>query len=101
MVEDALRFPGEAQEGMRAICGREIQKSLKDSAKHLIETKIAEYGLREADGRASDWHQQCMPVTVAGDSMGDLGRAERLAVGARERVEQGFFQRWRGQCRIG
>lgn len=50
MVEDALRFPGEAQEGMRAICGREIQKSLKDSAKHLIETKITELGLREADG---------------------------------------------------
>lgn len=50
MVEDALRFPGDAQEGMRAICGREIQKSLKDSAKHLIETKITEYGLREADG---------------------------------------------------
>lgn len=50
LVEDALRFPGDAQEGMRAICGREIQKSLKDSAKHLIETKINELGLREADG---------------------------------------------------
>ena len=35
---------------MRAICGREIQKSLKDSAKHLIETKINELGLRESDG---------------------------------------------------
>ena len=50
MVEDALRFPGEAQEGMRAICGREIQKSLKDSAKFLIESKLAKYGLGEADG---------------------------------------------------
>lgn len=50
MVEDALRFPGDAGEGMRAICGREIQKSLKDSAKFLIESKISEYGLGEADG---------------------------------------------------
>lgn len=50
MVEDGLRFPGEAQEGLRAICGREIQKSLKDSAKFLIESKLAEQGLGEADG---------------------------------------------------
>lgn len=50
LVEDAVRFPGEAQEGLRAICGREIQKSLKDSAKHLIETKLAAHGLGEADG---------------------------------------------------
>lgn len=50
MVEDALRFPGEAGEGMRGICGREIQKSLKDSAKFLIESKIAKHGLGEAEG---------------------------------------------------
>lgn len=50
MVEDAVRFPGDAGEGMRAICAREIQKSLKDSAKHLIETKLVEHGLGEADG---------------------------------------------------
>lgn len=50
LIEDALRFPGEAQEGMRAICGREIQKSLKDSAKFLIESKINSFGLGEADG---------------------------------------------------
>tara|TARA_R110002110_G_scaffold37601_5_gene124044 strand:- start:271 stop:1584 length:1314 start_codon:yes stop_codon:yes gene_type:complete len=50
IAEDALRFPGDAGEGLRAICGREIQKSLKDSAKFLIESKIAEYGLGEADG---------------------------------------------------
>lgn len=35
---------------MRAICAREIQKSLKDSAKFLIESKITEHGLTEADG---------------------------------------------------
>lgn len=50
MVEDALRFPGDSGEGLRGICGREIQKSLKDSAKHLIETKIRKLGLGEADG---------------------------------------------------
>jgi phage terminase large subunit len=50
LVEDALRFPGEAGEGLRAICGREIQKSLKDSAKHLIEGKLAKHGLGEAQG---------------------------------------------------
>ena len=50
MVEDAVRFPGEAGEGLRGICAREIQKSLKDSAKHLIESKLVEHGLGEADG---------------------------------------------------
>ena len=49
MVEDALRFPGEAGEGLRGICAREIQKSLKDSAKYLIESKLAKFGLGEAD----------------------------------------------------
>ena len=49
-VEDALRFPGDAGEGLRQICGREIQKSLKDSAKFLIESKLTQYGLGEADG---------------------------------------------------
>jgi phage terminase large subunit len=50
MVEDALRFPGDAGEGLRAICGREIQKSLKQSSKKLIEIKLTAYGLGEADG---------------------------------------------------
>lgn len=49
-VEDALRFPGDAQEGMRLVCIREVQKSLKHSAKSLIEAKLAEYGLGERDG---------------------------------------------------
>lgn len=50
MIEDALRFPGEAGEGLRAICGREVQKSLKDSAKFLLESKLVKYGIRESDG---------------------------------------------------
>ncbi len=49
-VEDALRWPGEAGEGLRLLSFREVQKSLKQSAKHLIETKIAKMGLGEADG---------------------------------------------------
>lgn len=33
------------QKGMRAVCVREVQKSLKESAKRLIEDKITQYGL--------------------------------------------------------
>ena len=36
--------------GFRGLCGREIQKSLKESAKRLIEDKLQEYGLGEAQG---------------------------------------------------
>lgn len=35
---------------MRAVCIREVQKSLKESAKRLIEDKLAEHQLGEADG---------------------------------------------------
>lgn len=40
LVEDALAIPG-----LRAVCIREVQKSLKDSAKLLIEDKIRSLGL--------------------------------------------------------
>ncbi len=49
-VEDALAFPGESGEGLRMVCIREVQKSLKHSAKSLIEAKLAEFGLGEKDG---------------------------------------------------
>ena len=39
-VEDAYRHPG-----MRIVCIREVQKSLKESAKLLIEDKITDFGL--------------------------------------------------------
>jgi phage terminase large subunit len=45
LIEDCL-----AQRGMLAVCIREVQKSLKDSSKRLIETKLKELGLGEADG---------------------------------------------------
>jgi Phage terminase large subunit len=49
-VEDALAFPGEAGDGLRMVCIREVQKSLKHSAKSLIESTLAKYGLGEAQG---------------------------------------------------
>lgn len=49
-VEDALAAPGEMGEGLRMVCIREVQKSLKHSAKSLIESKLREYGLSERDG---------------------------------------------------
>jgi phage terminase large subunit len=45
MIEYAL-----INRGFRGLCGREVQKSLKESAKRLIEDKIAKFGLGEADG---------------------------------------------------
>jgi phage terminase large subunit len=50
MVEDCLREPGESGEGLRAVCIREVQKDLSQSAKLLIEDKLAMHGLTEADG---------------------------------------------------
>jgi phage terminase large subunit len=50
LIEDALRWPSEAGEGLRGLCYREVQKSLKDSAKFLLESKLAKFRLGEADG---------------------------------------------------
>jgi phage terminase large subunit len=45
LIEDSL-----ANKGLLSACIREVQKSLKDSAKRLIEAKLDEHGLGEADG---------------------------------------------------
>jgi phage terminase large subunit len=45
MVERAM-----LTKGFRGLCGREIQKSLKESAKRLIEDKLQQFNLGEADG---------------------------------------------------
>lgn len=50
LIEDALAWPGDAGEGLRALSFREIQKSLKESAKFLLESKIRAMGLGEKDG---------------------------------------------------
>ena len=42
---DMLVARAASQAGFRALCCREVQKSLKESAKRLIETKIAEQGV--------------------------------------------------------
>ena len=49
-VDDCLRWPGEAGEGLRFLSYREVQKSLKQSAKFLIESKLHKFGLGVADG---------------------------------------------------
>lgn len=36
--------------GLRSVCIREVQKSLKESSKRLIEDKLQKFGLNEADG---------------------------------------------------
>lgn len=45
LIEDSL-----AEKGLRSVCIREVQKSLKESAKRLVEDKLIEHGLGPADG---------------------------------------------------
>src|SRR5690349_3084922 len=45
LIEDSL-----AIRGCRSVCIREVQKTLKESSKRLIEDKIKDFGLTEADG---------------------------------------------------
>lgn len=45
LLEDSLR-----ERGLLSVCIREVQKSLKDSAKRLLEAKLIELRLGEADG---------------------------------------------------
>lgn len=45
LVDDSLY-----EKGLLSVCIREVQKSLKDSAKRLIESKLVEYKLGEAEG---------------------------------------------------
>jgi len=51
MVDECLATPGEsAGAGLRAVCIREVQKTLKDSSKRLIEDKLKAFGLGESAG---------------------------------------------------
>lgn len=45
LVEDHL-----AEKGLLSVCIREVQKSLAQSSKRLIESKLSDFGLGEADG---------------------------------------------------
>nr|WP_199914511.1 phage terminase large subunit [Aminobacter sp. MSH1] len=50
LVEDSLAEPGLTGEGLRSVCIREVQKDLTQSAKLLIEDKLSNFRLGEADG---------------------------------------------------
>ena len=50
LIEDCMAEPGESGEGMRAVCIREVQKDLAQSSKLLIETKLRQMGLYDAQG---------------------------------------------------
>lgn len=45
LIDDSLY-----ERGLLSVCIREVQKSLKDSAKRLLEAKLEEFGLGEKDG---------------------------------------------------
>jgi phage terminase large subunit len=45
LIEDSM-----AERGLLSVCIREVQKSLKDSAKRLIEAKLAHFGFGEKQG---------------------------------------------------
>lgn len=45
LIRDCLMIPG-----LRAVCIREVLKDLKDSAKLILEDKLAKFGLGEAEG---------------------------------------------------
>ena len=45
LVDDSV-----CNKGLLSVCIREVQKSLKDSAKRLIESKLIQFGLGEAQG---------------------------------------------------
>ncbi len=49
-MEDSLAEPGLYGEGLRSVCIREVQKDLTQSAKLLIEDKLARNRIGEADG---------------------------------------------------
>jgi phage terminase large subunit len=51
LIEDSLAEPGNSGgEGLRSVCIREIQKDLAQSSKLLLETKLSDFRLGEADG---------------------------------------------------
>lgn len=51
LIEDSLAAPGNgAGEGLRSICIREVQKDLAQSSKALLEAKLSQFKLGEAQG---------------------------------------------------
>lgn len=51
LIEDSLAEPGDnGGAGLLSVCIREVQKTLADSSKRLIEAKLADFRLGEKDG---------------------------------------------------
>lgn len=50
LIEDSLAEPGNGGEGLRSICIREVQKDLAQSSKALIESKLSQLRLGQAQG---------------------------------------------------
>lgn len=50
LIEDSLAEPGISGEGLRSVCIREVQKDLAQSSKALVEAKLKDYRLGDADG---------------------------------------------------
>lgn len=50
LLEYAMAEPGISGQGLFAACIRQVQKSLRDSAKRLIENKMVQLGIGQADG---------------------------------------------------
>ena len=50
LLEDSLAEPGISGDGLRSVCIREVQKDLAQSSKALIEAKLRDFNLGEADG---------------------------------------------------
>jgi phage terminase large subunit len=51
LIEDSMAEPGQSGgEGLRSVCIREIQKDLAQSSKLLLESKLSDFRLGEADG---------------------------------------------------
>jgi phage terminase large subunit len=50
LIEDSLMEPSVSGEGLLAVCIREVQQDLAQSVKLLLEIKLSDFGLGEADG---------------------------------------------------
>lgn len=50
LIEDSLAAPGNSGSGLRSVCIREVQKSLKQSSKRLLEDKLEIMGLSSGQG---------------------------------------------------
>lgn len=66
LVEDSLAEPGDhGGEGLRSVCIREVQKDLAQSSKALIEKKLSDLRLGEADG----FKVYCDVISAPGDGL--------------------------------